>query len=278
MPAVEEITYERRLTRIAARRRLLAEREAELARLKGALSRFTAHCEARIGDLLAELRRVNRAIADYERRLQRLDEYPRPDELPPDLAEDEPDPAAWDEPASSVDAEDHVPPPHQTPPPRPRLDKQTETETKRLYRALAKRCHPDRAASTEDRVRRVEMMQRVNEAFRDRDLSALRALDRASRADDPAFARRPVSERLAWARAELTRLDSQLAAVAREIGWMRGTEAHRLWRRSEAGEDVFQDLEDILEARLAVEGRRLDRLSATYRRRVDMREPAATTP
>lgn len=275
-PVPEEREYEQRLATIATRRRELAQQEAEVAGLKAALARFTATCEARIGDLLAELRRVNRAITEYERRMQRLDEHPRPDEIPPDLdLDDEPNLFGWDDEPESADAASAPPPGATRPPSRPRLDRQNEAETKRLYRDLAKRCHPDQTPVPAERERRVELMQRINEAFRDRDMAALRELDRQSRAEDATFSRRPVTERLAWASGELHRLDSHLAEAARELTWMRGTEAHRLWSRSEAGEDVFTELEDVLEARLAVESRRLDRLVGNYRRRIDMREPVS---
>ena len=46
-------------------------------------------------------------------------------------------------------------------------------------------------------------MQRVNEAFRLRDLAALKTILQESIAEDPDWAERPVTDRLAWAEAEL---------------------------------------------------------------------------
>ena len=118
-------------------------------------------------------------------------------------------------------------------------------------------------------------MQRVNEAFRARDLAALRALAREAEAADPGFAARPAGERLAWARAELARLDEVLAELRGELGQLRAGEVHRLWRRHEAGEPVLDALEDDLQTRLAAEGRRLDRVIAAYRAARDERRRVA---
>jgi len=54
-----------------------------------------------------------------------------------------------------------------------------ETRLKRLYRELARRFHPDLAADDADRDRRNEVMRRINEAYRSRDLDALNAVDDA---------------------------------------------------------------------------------------------------
>ena len=92
----------------------------------------------------------------------------------------------------------------------------------------------------------------------------LRALRRETEADDPGFATRPIRDRLAWAAAELARLDALLAELKAEFARLRGFEMHRLWRRHEAGEPVLDTLEDELEAKLVTKGRRLDRLIAAY--------------
>ena len=272
----EEREYERCWAAVAERKRRVAQVQVELKTLKLALSRFEAACHARVGDLLAELRRIQRAFADYERRLTRLRD---PDGDPADLDGDdgEPDPFAWDDDGAWVgqerSAHGHVP---RRKPARPRLDKDAEAEAKRLYRDLAKRCHPDFAQTDEERRRREAVMLLVNEAYRARDLAALRALWREAETDDPAFAQRPLAERLAWVREELARLDALLAELKAELGALRGSEAFRLWRRHEAGEAVIDALEDDLEARLAADGKRLDDLIATYRHVLDDRQrPAA---
>ncbi len=137
---------------------------------------------------------------------------------------------------------------------------------KRMYRELAKRCHPDLAGSAEERARRAGLMQRINEAFEDGDIQALRALLHETEANEPAFSRRTTADKLQWARVELARLDRQVAELRSELVQLHVGELYRLWRRHEAGEAIFDILEDDLERRIRREGLRLDRLAAAHRR------------
>jgi len=282
-----EEEYARRRGEIGRRRQRVAELQAELARLKAALGGFEAACHARVGDLLAELRRLADAAADYERRLQRL----RAD----DEGTDDPEPPPFARPTETAAEAGHDGPSASGDPggrgaaraaasaraALRRLPAAQLAEAKRLYLDLAKRCHPDRATDDADRHRRQELMLRINDAWRHRDLAALHALRRETEGADPGFAQRPLGERLAWAAAELARLDDLLVDLRAEIILLRGGETHRLWRRHEAGEPVIDKIESDLEKRLAKEGRRLDALIASYRRRLDERRRArrlATSP
>ncbi len=269
----EERDYERWLRRIASRKRRLTELQAEIAALKVALARFEAVCQARVGDLLADLRRVSLALGDYERRLSRLLTASTLDPSAPFL-DDEPSLFPPDNETIGTGAQRDTWQPIDPPAPHG-LDKRDEAEVKRLYLDLAKRCHPDYAQTDAERLRREQLMQRVNEAFRDRDLSALQELQQTTEADDPAFAARSPRERIAWATAEVVRLDTLLAALKTELAVLHGFEMYRLWQRHEAGKPVLALLEDDLEARLSAETRRLDRLIAAYRSTLDERERLA---
>ena len=109
-------------------------------------------------------------------------------------------------------------------------------------------------------------MQSVNEAYRARDLAELRSLYVQAEAVDPTFGDRPIAVRLAWARAELVRLNAMVEHVSEELASLRGMEVHRLWRRYTAGDPVLDQLEDQLEEKLAAQGRRLDLTIVAYRR------------
>ena len=112
-------------------------------------------------------------------------------------------------------------------------------------------------------------MQRVNEAFRLRDLAGLRAVHLESIAEDPGWSERPVTDRLAWAEEELRRLGVALEEARLAMARLRGGELFRLYTRYEAGDPVFADLRVRIEERIATENRRLDRLKSSYRRLVD---------
>jgi hypothetical protein len=274
----DEQEYERAVAEAATRRRRLVALRAELDGLRRGLVRFEAACHARVGDLMAELRRVQRSIADHQRRLDRLDDEEEPELLDDEEGAPEDDGARYS-PFGTNGRERPEPPGDGRRPGRlARGGREAEAEAKRLYRGLAKRCHPDFARDDEERRRRVGLMQQVNEAYRARDLPTLRRLHREAEAADPAFARRPLAERLAWVRADLLRLEAEAADLRAEIAALRATEAYRLWRRHEAGEPVFEALEDDLEKRLVAEGRRLDRLVVALRTALDERRAEAAAP
>jgi hypothetical protein len=256
--ASDEQKYEACLSAIAGRKRRLAELEAELRTLREALVRFEAVCHARVGDLLEQLRDVAEAIARLERRLDPA----LPDDLDPSFIDDE-----FERPAdgSTDDYRQHQPAEREKRS-RRRLVASDEADAKRMYKDLARRFHPDLALSDEDRREREAMMQSVNEAYRARDLAELRSLYVRAEAADPSFGDRPIADRLAWARAELSRLNGMVDQVGEELAALRGMEVHRLWRSYSAGDPVLDQLEDQLEEKLAAQGRRLDLTIAACRR------------
>jgi hypothetical protein len=266
----DERKYEQCLAAITERKRRLTELESELRSLREALVRFEAICHARVGDLLEQLRDVAVAIARFERKLDptRPDDEPAID--PEDLGRQAEE--------FTADHQREQAPDGQARRPVRRLVASEEAEAKRIYKNLARRCHPDLATSEEDRRQRQAMMQSVNEAYRARDLAELRSLYVQAEAVDPTFGDRPLAVRLAWARAELVRLNAMVEHASDEIASLRGMEVHRLWRRYSAGEPVLDKLEDQLEEKLAVQGRRLDLTIAAFRRLESEQLRAAAVP
>ena len=265
LPPAEQ-QYQRHLITIGERRRDLAQLERDLARLRDAVTGFEALAQARLGELFAELRRLEGATADFSHRVARLraaldtrdlDEFDLEDD---DLLTGASFGASG---ARGIPRGPHVPA-------AARRWLATEAaEAKRLYIDLAKRLHPDLARDDEERQRRERIMQRVNEAFRLRDLAGLRAVHLESIAEDPGWAERPVTDRLAWAEEELRRLAVALEEARLAMARLRGGELFRLYTRYESGEPVFADLKIRIEERIATETRRLDRLKSSYRRLVD---------
>jgi hypothetical protein len=275
LPPAEQ-QYQRYLVAIGERRVELADLERDLARLRDEVTRFEAMAQARLGELFAELRRLESATSDYGHRLARLRaalEARALDELEReglDGFEDAEDEASFAPPGRRASfRRPHVPA-------AARRWLATEAaEAKRLYIDLAKRLHPDLARDDEDRRRRERIMQRVNEAFRLRDLAQLRAIYQESIADDPDWVERPVTERLTWAEAELQRLDVALEEARLALSRLRGSELFRLHTRYEVGEPVFSDLQTRVQDRIARESQRLERMKVSYRRLVDRWRDAA---
>jgi hypothetical protein len=271
LPPAEQL-YQRHLTTISERRRELANLERDLATLRDAVTGFEAVAQARLGELFVELRRLEGATADYSHRLARLRaalEARDPEEFDLDgldLDEEEEMLAQSSFAASGTRGSPRGP---HVPAATRRWLATEAAEAKRLYIDLAKRLHPDLARDDADRQRRERIMQRVNEAFRLRDLAGLRAVHLESIADDPDWTERPVIDRLAWAEDELRRLDVALEETRLALARLRGGELFRLYTRYESGEPVFSDLRTRIEDRIGTEDRRLERMKASYTRLVE---------
>lgn len=148
---------------------------------------------------------------------------------------------------------------------QPELDANAEGTIKSLYRELAKRYHPDLARTEDERRYREKIMQRVNAAFGQRNIAALRAVEQEADADDPAFEARSVGEKLVWAIREVARLDDLIAGLEGELRAVQASEAHGLWSRQDSGEAVIEILEADLQEQLAATRDHLAELVATYR-------------
>ncbi len=126
-----------------------------------------------------------------------------------------------------------------------------ETEARRLYRELAKRYHPDLARTDGDRERRQSVMLRVNAAYRDRDLVALRALSHEAEVDDPSFNLRAIRHKLAWALREVLRLDGVVSDLRSHIQTLRASDTYPLWSQPDLGDAVIAKREALLRRELA---------------------------
>lgn len=271
LPPAEQL-YQRHLATIADRRRELAEMERNLSALRDAVTGFEALAQSHLGELFAELRRLEGATADYSHRLARLRaalETMEPEELDLDGLDLEEEEELLAQASFAASGGRASPPGPHAPAAMRRWLATEAAEAKRLYIDLAKRLHPDLARDDDDRQRRERIMQRVNEAFRMRDIAGLRAIQLESIADDPGWSERPVTDRLSWAEEELRRLDVALEETRLAMARLRSGELFRLYSRFESGDPVFGDLQTRIEARIVKENRRLDRMKASYGRLVD---------
>ena len=261
----EEREYDRYLGEVEVRKRRAAELRAELESLKHALGRFEIEYHARVGSLFVELDRVRVSIEEYERRIALLQSNANAD---PATVEQEVG-AEFAHRREEVHAEEEearrFKQAYREEQELPRLATNDEVEIKRLYRDLAKSHHPDLAQTEEDRRRREVTMQRVNAAFRSRDLDALRAILQEAEADDPGFEARPLGEKLIWAIREVARLDGVIADLEAQIANLLASDTFSLWSRAETGEPVIAALETDLQTEIRATRERLAVLVTTYR-------------
>lgn len=265
----EEREYARYMADVEARRRRAADLQAELASLKLIVGRFEAEYHARVGTLFVALDQVRLAIGEYEQRITRLQTDPGTD---PTEVEQEVH-TIFEAQREEVRAEEEETRRYERAfareQARPQLDADTEADLRRLYRELAKRYHPDLARTDAERQRREAVMQRVNAAFQERNLEALRTLEHEAEIQDPAFEARSIGEKLVWAIREVARLDGVIAGLETDLAAVRASDTHGLWSREEAGERVIEMLEDDLRRELVAERERLAELIATYRHLLD---------
>lgn len=153
-----------------------ARLETELSQIERELDEFAARYDRLVTPARTKLEAARAAIEDLERRryLERIAN------LPP---EDEPArPLGFTPVADQYRRMWEDPRPIEPPPPsgdRPResaLPGDPETRLKRLYRALARRYHPDLATGPADRDYRNKLMMLINEAYAGRDLDTLQLL------------------------------------------------------------------------------------------------------
>jgi hypothetical protein len=261
----EERELARYLVQIEVRHRQVAELEAELESLKLELGFFEAEYHARVGTLFVELDRIRLAIEEYDRRIAGLTS--RPDADPADVEREVHSEFSrrHEEVRNEEEETRRFEEIHHADRARPQLDGTEEDEAKRLFRELAKRFHPDLARTIEERHKREQVMRRVNEAFRARNLDMLRALMQADEIEDSVFEARSIGEKLIWAIREVARLETVAEGLLAELDRCRATEAYHLWQRQEAGETVLETLASDISREIACEQDHLAALESTYR-------------
>jgi hypothetical protein len=238
----EEIAYTGFLAAIDDRKRRIADLQADLETLKLALARFELAYRAKVGPILVEIDRIRLEISEYRRRFTLLRSGMEfdPEDIEHDLE------AKFGTRREEVRAEQEETRRYQrafrSERSRSRLDSNTETEIRRVYRELAKRFHPDLAANPEERTRREEIMLRINGAFRERDLSGLQRLVRETERDDPAFEERPLAQKLAWAESEVARLDGVVDELEHQIGTMRRSDTYPMWHSASSCDVAIDQL------------------------------------
>ncbi|GAA2068063.1 hypothetical protein GCM10009839_94400 [Catenulispora yoronensis] len=156
----ETMDLERELAGLADE---LSQAEAELAEVRNLLSVFGRAHARMFAPLLAELDEIEARIAEFHADRSGRDDDRRDAEAARERAQE-----------SARQADEEKVRATRAEPPRP-----TPTgEAKRMYRKLARGCHPDLSADEGDRQRREVFMARVNDAYSRGDIGRLALLAR----------------------------------------------------------------------------------------------------
>lgn len=270
----EEREYQRYLLQVEERKARIVVLQSDLASRELAMERFRAEYDARIGILFAELDRVRLAEEEYERRIAWLRAEPEttPEEVERRLQEE----FAAKEEKVRREREEASRQQRRFAEEREREDRSGygEAEARRLYMDLARCNHPDLARTDEERRQREPLMQRINAAFRARDLDALRSLANQTPFTDAMFEAQSIGEKLVWAIREVARLDGMIDGLHARLNALAGSELHGLWERQQRGDGVIERLEEELRAQIFVCNDRFAALVAVYRQVVESRSGA----
>jgi hypothetical protein len=271
VPSEHAGEYARLLIEIETRKRVIGTLQTERDGLEMTLTNFAVELKSRVGGLRVELNRVKRQVAEYRRRIERLRESDLLDpeqverEVAEEFAEQLEQERRAEEPAARegqrIDVER----------PRPQLDAETEAEILRLYRELAKRFHPDRARTEEDRARRTDLMLRINVAYSERDLVTLQAMARRADTGESAAVLLSDEERVQWAHRVIGRMTLQITELAEQIEMLRRSETYQMWKSPEDSSQSIQQVERRVRDRLNRERDRLDEAIIDYNRIVRRR-------
>jgi predicted nucleic acid-binding Zn-ribbon protein len=231
---------------LAARQERIAQLELDLLNSQTELAAFNAEIEQRLGMLQRRLETLEAELADARHKASRR--------------------ALWGERASSPDVPEDVITQYQrlwgrdtktapsAPSAAPAPARVDEAELKTLYRALAKRFHPDLASDLSEKPWREDMMAKVNDAYRAQDLAALRQLAN-EHPEPPAPPAPKTRERvLAERQAEIERLDELASKLEQQLEELAKSPAvqlklEALWARR-AGGDLLADMGRQLQAEI----------------------------
>ena len=221
----EEETLRRR-EELAAIRATLAERELELADLRGQLAAFEGRYLRQVGILYAELDEWKARLAQLRAKLD-----------PSPAAEAQAEEAR--EQAKQTYEDTHgaaSKTPEFTPSP----------ELKKLFREVAKRIHPDLAKDAADRERRTRLMAQANRAYEMGDAETLqRILDEYHEGAD-AVEGEGIGAELVRIIRQISQAKERLASIERELASLRQSEIALLKKqaeeRTQEGRDLLAEL------------------------------------
>jgi hypothetical protein len=205
----------------------LAEAEAELAAEQAAVNAFRMHCRLKLDDLVDRLLELR---AEKETLLLEL-ELLRQGVDPAYLNDDDPLMGeVWTE---EIDDEEEPLLPTETP-----RDKAAE---KKLFRELARRFHPDLAASSFERSYRTTIMAAINDAYSAGNSEALYDLAGELTPEEAATLSQISNVEVRRARQSINKMHHLQRKAKRQLVALRQENTARLWQRVQTLDEYDED-------------------------------------
>jgi hypothetical protein len=232
----EDAELSRKREELAELQSRLAELELQLLSLRLDLSEFEALYFAKVGALYAELDEVEALIAEGVARTQPLDSKAARSATDARKRADESHKAAADMPLMSAD---------------PIARSQSLRD---LYRAAAKKLHPDLSRDDRDRAIRDRLMTEANLAYAEGDEDKLRAVLEEFESDPDAVVGDDVGAELVRTIRRISIVNGRIRDIGVEIGELEVSQTYRLKITVEEGnrkgEDVLGDLVESIRRKI----------------------------
>lgn len=261
-PDPEAAEEERLRARIDALRDEIATATSELEELRAVLTAFEARFDARIGVLIVEMDRLSVQIAEYQRRLEALSEptetWTQVEEEIRQRFEDE-----WERIETEAEESQRSSQRAADLPTDPPED--VKAELRRLFRKLAREYHPDLATNEDERVFNEHAMRRINSAFETNDLDALKRLDTELPAKDGTLIGSTAPARIAWAVAQIGRLEQSLIVLRADIAKLQSTDKFRMYEMVASDSTLLDNLEFRYRTDIESKRTQLESLITAYR-------------
>jgi hypothetical protein len=226
------------------RQERVAQLEFELADMRADLARFESAYEAKLGpledrieDLKADLEQAHIRSARRAQWGDRLES----DEQPVDVLEQFR--RTW--------TPREKPP---EPPPAPEIDEASKEQMKAIFRALAKRFHPDLVTDAKIKLWRQDIMAQINEAYAAQDMQALKKFtERPDRPEEVVEKSR--EQKIADLYKEVRRLDQVIRELERTLKDLINSHTVKLMLEvsiaSQQGRDLLQEMAEAMKVDIA---------------------------
>jgi len=210
---------------LAALETELVERELALSTLEQELASFEAEYLRIVGTLYADLDEVNAQIKEADAAQQPAD----------DTVQDEARAAreTADASAAELGRQDQLDAP---------VAFEPSSSLKALYKSAARKMHPDLAATDEQRQRRHEWMARLNEAYKNQDEAALRALVAEWDASPDTVEGEGVGSDLVRVIRQLASVQTRLETLSQAIDTLKASDLFTLRAKCDTAREAGRDL------------------------------------
>jgi hypothetical protein len=243
----EELELERKSEELRTVENQLAERELELHTFRAGLMTFERRYLSVVGVKYAELDNLEAQMYEAVAKLNPMDE-----EAVQQAAESRAQAEETQKQVKGAEETEEAAAEKKELSKRKKEEKiKLSEEIRQLYRTIAKSCHPDLADDDDERARRHTFMIRVNQAYEKSDHATLRTLWNEWEASPEYVRGEGVALDLIRAIRRISRGQSRITEIGRELQELAKSELNQLRMKAEAGEKIGRDV-------IAEVGKKLD--------------------